>query len=50
LPLNTDKKVKADGYVFAGYGISDVGYDDYANKDVKGKLVVIFSGEPKKRQ
>jgi len=48
LPLNTDKKVKADGYVFAGYGISDVGYDDYANKDVKGKLVVIFSGEPKK--
>ncbi|MGF7218557.1 hypothetical protein GGR92_004734 [Spirosoma lacussanchae] len=33
--------------VFAGYGISDTNYDDYADKDVKGKAVVIFDDEPK---
>ncbi len=31
-----------------GYGISDSTYDDYAGKDVKDKIVVIFAGEPKK--
>ena len=33
--------------VFAGYGITDAKYDDYAGLDVKGKAVVIFEGEPK---
>ncbi|WP_205499956.1 M28 family peptidase [Rufibacter psychrotolerans] len=35
--------------VFAGYGITapEVGYDDYANLDVKGKIVVILRGAPK---
>jgi hypothetical protein len=34
--------------VFAGYGLSapDVGYDDFANLDVKGKIVVIAAGKP----
>lgn len=34
--------------VFAGYGITDPGlhYDDYANVDAKGKIVVVFTGEP----
>jgi Zn-dependent M28 family amino/carboxypeptidase len=32
--------------IFAGYGIADKSYDDYAGKDVKGKVVVIFTGEP----
>ncbi|MEO9079278.1 MAG: M20/M25/M40 family metallo-hydrolase [Rhodanobacter sp.] len=34
--------------VFAGYGITapELGYDDYANVDVKGKIVVVFNGEP----
>lgn len=34
--------------VFAGYGLSvpSLGYDDYANVDVKGKAVLIFSHEP----
>ncbi|MBN8713548.1 MAG: M20/M25/M40 family metallo-hydrolase [Xanthomonadales bacterium] len=34
--------------VFAGYGITDPGlhYDDYANVDVKGRIVVVFTGEP----
>jgi hypothetical protein len=34
--------------VFAGYGISapDLGYDDYSDLDVKGKVVVISTGKP----
>lgn len=34
--------------VFAGYGISaqEYGYDDYAELDVKGKIVVVLTGEP----
>ena len=34
--------------VFAGYGISapDLGYDDYAGLDVKGKIVLIVRGTP----
>lgn len=34
--------------VFAGYGISapELGYDDYAGLDAKGKLVVIVRGAP----
>ena len=33
--------------IFAGYGIDDLNYEDYLGKDVEGKLVVIFTGEPK---
>src|SRR4030066_578123 len=34
--------------VFAGWGISapDLGYDDYAGLDVKGKFVICFRGTP----
>ena len=38
--------------VFAGYGLSVAGqggYDDYANVDVSGKAVLIFSHEPQER-
>ncbi|MEO6313572.1 MAG: M28 family peptidase [Chitinophagaceae bacterium] len=45
--LNSNGIIKAKQLVFAGYGISDEKYDDYAGKDVKGKVIVIFSGEPK---
>jgi len=40
-----DHKAEA---VFAGWGISapDLGYDDYAGLDVKGKFVVCFRGTP----
>jgi hypothetical protein len=36
------------GVVFAGYGIvaKDLGYDDYAGLDVKGKVVLVASGTP----
>ncbi|HXY31209.1 MAG TPA: M20/M25/M40 family metallo-hydrolase [Gemmatimonadaceae bacterium] len=34
--------------VFAGFGVSapDLGYDDYAGLDVKGKIVLVFEHEP----
>ena len=34
--------------VFAGYGLSipSIGYDDYADLDVRGKAILIFSHEP----
>lgn len=34
--------------VFAGYGLSapDLGYDDFAGLDVKGKIVVVSTGKP----
>ena len=36
------------GLVFCGWGISapDLGYDDFAGVDVKGKFIVIFRGTP----
>ncbi len=42
-----DDEIKSKEIVFAGYGISDKNYDDYAGKDVKGKVVAVFFGEPK---
>jgi len=38
--------------VFAGYGIvkEDVGWNDYANIDVKGKIVLILPGTPETMQ
>jgi len=37
--------------VFAGFGISapSVGYDDYAGLDVRGKVVLVMTGEPHER-
>ncbi|MFT3932023.1 MAG: M28 family peptidase [Chitinophagaceae bacterium] len=46
--VNNNASIKAKEIVFAGFGISDEKYDDYAGKDVKGKVVVFFGGEPKK--
>ncbi|MBC7746001.1 MAG: M20/M25/M40 family metallo-hydrolase, partial [Flavobacterium sp.] len=45
---NDNANIKAKKIVFAGYGIEDSAYNDYANTDVKGKIVVFFLGEPKK--
>ena len=44
---NGSKKINADEFVFAGYGISEENYDDYKQLNVAGKVVVIFLGEPK---
>ena len=48
LSANDNAKFKSNKLVFAGYGIDDLAYNDYAAINVKGKVVVIFLGEPKK--
>ena len=42
---------RSGAVVFAGYGITapDLGYDDYAGIDVRGKIVVVMTGEPRGR-
>lgn len=40
--------LKASDIVYAGYGIESDNYSSYTGLDVKGKVVVIKSGEPKK--
>jgi Zn-dependent M28 family amino/carboxypeptidase len=34
--------------ILVGYGIDDTNYSDYTGMDVAGKIVLFFSGEPKK--
>jgi Zn-dependent M28 family amino/carboxypeptidase len=46
--INEAGKFKGKKIVFAGYGIEDKNYNDYSGLNVKGKVVVIFLGEPKK--
>jgi hypothetical protein len=43
-------KYTANEIVFLGYGIEHSKYNDYQNVDVKGKTVIIFSGEPKDKK
>jgi Zn-dependent M28 family amino/carboxypeptidase len=43
----TNGGIKGKSIVYAGYGISAAAYDDYANINVKGKIVLFFLGEPK---
>jgi len=45
---NETGKFKGNKIIFAGYGIDDAKYNDYEGLEVKGKIVVIFLGEPKK--
>lgn len=44
---NSTQTISAKQIVFVGYGISDKLYDDYAGKNVKGKIVLFFLGEPR---
>ena len=48
-PLGAETSVDGD-IVFGGFGVSapDQRYDDYRNLDVRGKIVAIFSGAPKR--
>ncbi len=45
IPLKFEAKSKE--IIFVGYGIADKNYDDYAGKDVQGKIIFFFAGEPK---
>jgi Zn-dependent M28 family amino/carboxypeptidase len=46
LNLNENGGFSAAKLVFAGYGIEDSNYSDYKGLDVKGKIVLLFLGEP----
>jgi hypothetical protein len=50
LGVSADGDVTGD-VVFAGYGITapDLGYDDYASLDVRGRVVLVMTGEPRTR-
>jgi len=48
LNLNSNSTFNGKEIIFVGYGIDDDLYNDYANKEVKDKIVVFCSGEPKK--
>jgi CubicO group peptidase (beta-lactamase class C family) len=47
---STSGEVAAAPLVFAGYGLKNghAGYDDYAGLDVKGKVVVVVDGAPRR--
>ena len=52
LPHAFSESGEADGeLVFAGYGITapELGYDDYAGLDVRGKIVLVMTHEPRER-
>lgn len=40
-------RIAASEIVFAGYGIDDKAYNDYVNRDVKGKIALVLTGEPR---
>ena len=46
--VSSDGDVTGD-VVFAGYGITapELGYDDYAGGDVRGRIVLVLAGEPR---
>lgn len=44
---NFSTRLRSEKIVFLGYGISDKNYDDYKKKEVKGKIVLFFVGEPR---
>ncbi len=50
LGFSGEGKIEAE-IAFVGYGITalDLGYDDYAGIDVKGKAVIAFTHEPRER-
>lgn len=49
--LYSDSGIHTAGVVFAGWGICapELGYDDYAGLDVKGKFILCFRGTPDRR-
>jgi hypothetical protein len=46
---NKTNQFTSNEIVFVGYGIDDDQYSDYTNTNVVGKLVLIITGEPKKK-
>ncbi|MFI2743192.1 M28 family peptidase [Zhouia sp. PK063] len=46
LSATNNAQINTNEIVYAGYGIDDENYSDYTNLDVKGKVVLVKSGEP----
>ncbi len=46
---NGDLQWQSSEVVFMGYGIDDPAYSDYQNAHVKNKAILIFNGEPRKK-
>ena len=47
---NSSRELLAiDELIFLGYGIADEGYTDYGVAEVRGKDILIFAGEPRKK-
>ncbi|MEZ4796537.1 MAG: M28 family peptidase [Flavobacteriaceae bacterium] len=44
----SDAQINTQEIIYVGYGIDDENYNDYKNIDVKGKIVIAKTGEPKK--
>jgi hypothetical protein len=47
LNFNHNDSFNVDKIVYAGYGIEAPNYNDYANINVKGAIVLVHQGEPK---
>ncbi|MFP4846149.1 M28 family peptidase [Winogradskyella sp. PE311] len=47
LRASSSMELSADEIIFVGYGIDADNYSDYKNIDVKGKIVLAKTGEPK---
>lgn len=47
---NSMTAFETDEVVFLGYGIDDPEYSDYKKADVKGKVILIYQGEPYNRK
>ncbi len=45
-PGQSEQQINSTSVLFLGYGIDDDKYSDYKGIDVKGKVVMILSGEP----
>jgi Zn-dependent M28 family amino/carboxypeptidase len=48
--LQAERSDLTEGVVFAGFGVSapQLSYDDYAGADVRGKIVLLLSGAPRR--
>jgi Zn-dependent M28 family amino/carboxypeptidase len=47
LTSGENQTLNANDIIYAGFGIDDENYSDYKSIDVKGKIVLIKTGEPK---
>ncbi len=45
----TEEPIHISSMTFLGYGIDDPAYSDFAGKNVTGKHLLVYSGEPKDR-